>query len=86
MAIKLKVQESPIVKFQVGSADGLSFKVTQGIPIYPSSYQGAYTVTPTQSTQVLQTDHLMLNGNVVVNPIPSNYGLITYSGNIITVS
>ena len=86
MAIKLKVQESPIVKFQVGSTDGLSFKVTQGIPIYPSSYQGSYTVTPTQSTQVLQTAHLMMNGNVTIAPIPSNYGLVTYNGSILTVS
>lgn len=49
-------------------------------------YTGQYTVTPTQYTQVLYTDdHSMVN-NVTVNPIPSNYGLITWNGSYLKVS
>ena len=86
MAIKLKVQEGGAVKFTVGSADGVRFGVEQGIPIYPVPYTRTYTVTPSAEEQTLETAGLMMTENVKVNPIPSNYGLITYSGNIITVS
>ena len=49
-------------------------------------YLGPYTVTPTQSTQVLYTDEHSMTDNVTVNPIPSNYGLITWNGSVLTVS
>lgn len=49
-------------------------------------YTGSYVVTPTQSTQVLYTDDLRMTDNVTVNPIPSNYGLITWDGSVLTVS
>lgn len=49
-------------------------------------YEGSYEVTPTQSTQTLLTEGLRMTANVVINPIPSNYGLITWNGSIITVS
>lgn len=86
MAIKLKVITGGEVKLQVSDPDGARFRASEGIPIYPEAYAGSYEVTPTQDTQVLQTDHLMMTANVVVNPIPSNYGLITYNGSFITVS
>lgn len=49
-------------------------------------YQGPYEVTPTRETQVLHTAARTLAQDVVVNPIPHNYGLITYNGSTITVS
>lgn len=49
-------------------------------------YTGDYVVTPTQSTQVLPTAHLSMSDNVTINPIPSNYGLITWDGSVLTVS
>lgn len=86
MAIKLKVQEGGAVKFTVGSTDGVTFTAEQGIPIYPNAYTGDYEVTPSAETQTIATSGLMMTGNVTVNPIPSNYGLITYNGSTITVS
>lgn len=85
MAIKLKVQETK-VKFHIQDADAARFTVGESTPIYPDTYTGSYTVTPSQSTQILETDHLMMAHNVTINPIPSNYGLITYNGSILTVS
>lgn len=55
--------------------------IVDGIP-----YAGPYTVTPTRSQQVLQTSRLFMTGNVTVEPIPSNYGLITWNGAVLTVS
>lgn len=49
-------------------------------------YTGAYEVTPSGETQVLETNNLRMTGNVTINPIPSNYGLITWNGAFITVS
>ena len=49
-------------------------------------YTGAYEVTPSEETQVLETKYLRMTDNVTINPIPSNYGLITWNGSIITVS
>lgn len=45
------------------------------------------TVTPTQATQTVTADTGYTGlGTVTVNPIPQNYGLITYNGSTITVS
>ena len=49
-------------------------------------YQGAYNVTPSDTAQVLDTSGLIMDGNITVDPIPSNYGLITWDGSTITVS
>lgn len=49
-------------------------------------YTGSYEVTPSSTEQVLGTELRTMSRNLVVKPIPSNYGLITYNGSIITVS
>ena len=49
-------------------------------------YTGTYTVTPNRNTQRLSTAGKRLTEDVVVNPIPSNYGLITWNGSALTVS
>lgn len=49
-------------------------------------YTGTYEVTPSDQTQTLLTTNRIMTENVVINPIPNNYGLITYNGSVITVS
>lgn len=49
-------------------------------------YQGVYTVTPSAHPQTLLTADLKCTQDIIVNPIPSNYGLITWNGTAITVS
>lgn len=83
--IRLRVQETRQT-LKVNDGRLVRFKAEQGIPIYPNEYTGAYEVTPTQGTQVLDTRNLMMTSNVTVNPIPSNYGLITWNGSTLTVS
>jgi hypothetical protein len=58
------------------------------IPQYvlPPSYSGSYEVTPSDTEQVLETENLYMTDNITINPIPNNYGLITYNGSTITVS
>lgn len=50
------------------------------------TYTGEYEVTPSADTQTLDTTGLRMTRPVVVNPIPQNYGLITWNGAFLTVS
>lgn len=57
------------------------------VQIRPSAtYDGDYIITPTQSEQVLQTADLLCTDNITINPIPNNYGLITWNGSVLTVT
>lgn len=49
-------------------------------------YSGSYEVTPTRETQVLETSGLVMSENVTIDPIPQNYGLITWDGATLMVS
>lgn len=49
-------------------------------------YDGPTEVTPGEEPQVLNTAGKVVTRNIVINPIPSNYGLITWNGSILTVS
>lgn len=50
------------------------------------AYEGETEITPSAETQVLQTNNFRMTDNITINPIPSNYGLITWDGSTITVS
>jgi hypothetical protein len=52
----------------------------------PPDYTGGYEVTPSQQEQVLPTANTMVARNIIVNPIPEYYGLITWDGAVLTVS
>ena len=61
-------------------------KLTVPLHVLPPIYSGPYEVTPSSTEQVLETDAFYMNGNITINPIPSNYGLITWNGSTLTVS
>ncbi len=50
------------------------------------TYTGETNITPSTSEQVLVTAEKVVTRNIVINPIPSNYGLITWNGSTLTVS
>lgn len=56
--------------------------VSEGFPVYG----GPVTVVPGPETQVLETQYMTVMDKITVEPIPRNYGLITYNGRTITVS
>lgn len=74
--IDLTTQEQGSIALHVEGGGGST------LPIY----DGQYTVTPSQSAVVLATDGKQMINNVTINPIPNNYGLITWNGSILTVS
>lgn len=49
-------------------------------------YDGPYTVTPGEARIVLDTGRKNMAQDLVVEPIPSNYGKITWNGETLSVS
>ena len=64
----------------------LKGKITVPEIISADHYQGAYTVTPSSTQQTLSTRDLLLDDDITIEPIPDNYGLITWDGSTLTVS
>lgn len=79
MAIRLRVREN-VVHFGVHGGESISLSASTGIPIYPEAYTGATEVTPSEEVQTLSTKGLSLLSDITINPIPNNYGLITWDG------
>lgn len=49
-------------------------------------YNGPYSFTPSREAQTIPINHLTARQNITIDPIPQQYGLITYNGSTITVS
>lgn len=62
---------------------GVGVKIVAG---NAPEYDGAYEVVPCESVQTLKIKNKQATEDIIIDPIPSNYGLITYNGSIITVS
>ena len=85
--VTLHVAESDGALLYVGSSDAAALSIGSEIyGVQTPPYQGPYEFTPTQSTQVVEIDGKRAEGNITINPIPSNYGLITWNGSVLTVS
>lgn len=69
------------VGIEWGSDEYIPYRVTE-LP----DWEGPYEVTPSDSEQVLEVDGHAMRGNLVVQPIPSNWGRITWDGSTLTVS
>ena len=73
------------------SAKAPSITTSTGIPVARDfverdPYTGEYTITPSAETQVLLTNNLRMTDDIKINPIPNNYGLITWDGATLMVS
>lgn len=49
-------------------------------------YTGDYSITPTADGVTIPIEQLTASQDIVIEPIPSNYGLITWDGSTLTVS
>lgn len=63
---------------------GLETGIWQGERV--TYYEGEYTFTPSRSRQTVPINGLMPTQDIIIEPIPQQYGLITYNGSTITVS
>ena len=67
-------------------SNGDSFIADVGTVIAPPIYQGEYSFTPGDEPQTIATGGYALTQDITIQPIPSNYGLITWNGSTLTVS
>ena len=72
--------------FVCGMQDETAFTVSMGEAFLPEEYHGTVDVTATTSVQILETQGKLLADNIIVEPSPNNYGLITWNGSTLTVS
>lgn len=49
-------------------------------------YTGSYIFTPSEETQTIQIDHLLAVQNIVICPIPNNYGKISKRGAVLIIT
>ena len=83
LSLDLHIDGDMSLDIPVDGEAGTVIKVTEhDLPVY----SGQTEVTPSEETQTLQTANKTVLHNIVVNPIPSNYGLITWNGSTLTVS
>lgn len=84
----VKVTEGSV---SVGSTNtaGISVKTrTEIIEIIPSgeAYEGPYSITPGKEAQVLNIKGLTAKENIIIEPVPDNYGLISWNGSTLTIT
>lgn len=63
-----------------------TFVVTMSDAPVIRPYSGPYVVTPSQTEQRLPTAGKDVESDIIVEAIPSYYGLITWDGSVLTVS
>lgn len=87
--VRLRVEEQGGVTLGVRDPASVTWSSAEYIPYRVTDlpdWEGPYEVTPSDSEQVLEVDGHAMRGNLVVNPIPSNWGRITWDGSTLTVS
>ena len=70
----------------LNAAKGISGLLTIPSAADVERYDGSYEFTPTADTQTIEIEQKMATANIIINPIPSNWGLITWNGATLTVS
>lgn len=51
-----------------------------------SLYAGSYEFTPSAERQTISIGDKIASQDITINPIPSNYGLVTWNGSFLTIS
>lgn len=86
MAIKLSVLDTVPIALNVLGESGVNLNV-QGefignMPMYTDSYE----FTPSSEEQTISIAGKRAIGDIIIHPVPQNYGLITWNGATLTVS
>ena len=62
-----------------------TFKVEIATSFMPETYEGQSEITPSENMQTLNTNGKVCLSNIIINPIPSNYGKIEWNGSTLSV-
>ena len=86
MTIPMRVDISPALNFSIQTPNVLCFGIDMAVNVDGVPYAGQTVVIPSAFQQSLPTAGTLLTTDITVEPIPSNYGLITWNGSTLTVS
>lgn len=68
----------------ISGASSLAGTLSAGGRTYPE-YEGAVTVTPSEDRQTLPTNGTAVLSDIIIEPIPSNYGRVERRGSAVFV-
>lgn len=72
--------------FEVDLGTEQEFHCDMGNGFIADVYAGPTDIYPSTQPQVLSTQGMVVGEDIIIEPIPSNYGLITWNGSTLTVS
>ena len=72
--------------FEVELGTEQEFHCDMGEGFISDVYHGPTDITPSNEPQVLSTQGKVVSEDIIIEPIPSNYGLITWNGSTLVVS
>lgn len=82
LSLDLHIDGDMSLDIPVDGEAGTVIKVTEyDLPVY----SGQTEITPSEDAQTLQTADKTVLQNIIVNPIPENYGRLLWTGNTLTV-
>lgn len=84
-ALAFELSSSIQLVFNLADKQSIEFKLETPSTIGVTTYEGSYEVTPSAETQTLSTRHRYMLDDIIINPIPSDYGHIVYDGSKILV-
>ena len=87
LCARVRVDDAASAALRVGDSPAVTFGTGEYVPYVPvmDEYDGPYEVTPTSVAQTLATRGLLSTADIVVNPIPSNYGRIEQRGSALYI-
>lgn len=85
-SLEFTLQSDGSLEFNLSEGENVSFELSTPTGVNVEAYNGSYEVNASSEAQTLSTRNKLLTADMIINPIPSNYGLITWNGSTLTVS
>lgn len=79
--LMLTEEADPVIEILEEAEYGQFTEIEKG-----EQYLGPLEATPSGEEQILLTAGLLVPADIIIHPIPENYGLITWDGATLTVS
>lgn len=84
-AVEIEIIGAALPDLEIGTPAEIEMETQKPDGDLPPGYDGPTEVTPSGETQVLYTSNRIVREDIVVRPIPSNWGRISYNGVALTV-
>lgn len=82
VASKSTIKTKPLARAEPVKVEQVDHVIIDSLP----AYVGNYTITPSDKAIILKTENKAMSHDVKIEPIPKNYGLVTWDGFKMTIS